>query len=91
MTSLESEEERLPPGWKLYHHAKDKEVITERYGPHKGPNPWHPFHIRCPLVDVLDGAETAEDQVKRFYEDAHEVVELMWPYVEEDWTPNASR
>ena len=91
VTGLESKEERLPPGWKLYHHAKDKEVIRERYGPHKGPNPWHPFHIRCPLAVVLGGTKTAENQVDKFYEDAHKVVELMWPYVEEDWTLNASR
>lgn len=77
-TELESKSKDLPQGWKLYNHARDE----------KGLNPWHPYHIRCPLIDVLAGTETAEAQVDKFYEDAHKVVELIWPYVEEDWTPN---
>ena len=79
-TELKSKKktEYLPEGWKLYNHARDE----------KSRNPWHPYHIRCPLIDVLAGTETAEAQVDKFYEDAHKVVELIWPYVEEDWTPN---
>ncbi|MDE0226145.1 MAG: hypothetical protein OXP28_13585 [Gammaproteobacteria bacterium] len=87
VTELKSKKCDLPKGWKLYHHAEDGEAKGRR----KGPNPWHPYHIRCSLLDVLDGAKTAEAQVDKFYEQAHAVVKLIWPYVKEDWPPNASR
>lgn len=89
VTDLKSAKEGLPPGWELYHHAKDDGVIKERYGAHKGPNPWHPFHVRRPLIDVLDGAGTAEAQADRFYADARRVVDLVLGCIEADWMPNA--
>ena len=52
------------------------------------PNPWHPFHIRCPLVAVLNGAQNAEEQIIQFYNDAHDVVRLVLehPSLKESWT-----
>ena len=46
VTDLKSE--KFPDGWTFYDHAGDEKV--------REPNPWHPFHIRCPLVKVLAGA-----------------------------------
>ena len=78
----------FPNGWKFYDHAEDDNVISERYGAHRGPNPWHPFHIRRPLVKVLEGAQNAEEQICRFYKDAHEIVRLILehPTLKEPWT-----
>ncbi len=86
VTYLKSE--KFPDGWTFYDHAGDENVISERYGAHRGPNPWHPFHIRCPLVEVLAGAQKAEEQINQFYKDAHEVVRLVLehPSLKKSWT-----
>ncbi len=78
MTYLKSE--KFPDGWTFYDHAGDKKV--------RKPNPWHPFHIRCPLVEVLDGAQEPEEQINQFYKDAHEVVRLVLehPSLKKSWT-----
>ena len=77
MTYLKSV--KFPDGWTFYDHAGDEKV------PEK--NHWHPFHIRCPLVEVLNGAENAEEQITRFYNDTHDVVRLVLehPSLKEPW------
>ncbi len=70
----------FPDGWTFYDHLGDEKV--------REPNQWHPFHIRCPLVEVLAGARNAEEQISKFYNDTNETVRLVLehPSLKEPWT-----
>ena len=70
----------FPDGWTFYDHAGDEKVRES--------NPHHPFHIRCPLVEVLAGARNAEEQICKFYNDTHRIVRLVLEHssLKEPWT-----
>ncbi len=41
------------------------------------PNRWHPFHIRRPLLDVLRGTKTSEEQDKQLRQEACKVLNIV--------------
>jgi hypothetical protein len=41
------------------------------------PNPWHPLHLRKPLLEVMRGTQTFEDQVLAFLKAGREVIEVL--------------
>lgn len=43
----------------------------------KGPNRWHPIHIRKPMLELLRGTVTAEDQTRRVVEELSLIVALI--------------
>ena len=51
---------QLGDGWSFYDHLNDPQV-TEK---HK----WFPVHIRKPMLDLLRGTTTSEEQIDRFME-----------------------
>ena len=40
-------------------------------------NPWHPLHLRRPLVEVMHGTNCFEGQVDRYEATAREALELL--------------
>ena len=54
-------------GWKFYNHLEE----VER------PNRYHPIHIRKSLLDVFAGTESYEEQEKKFYNAASELIKLV--------------
>ena len=54
-------------GFVFHHHLKE----------HRAPNRWHPFHIRRPLLDVLRGTKTSEQQDQRLREEACKVLDIV--------------
>lgn len=76
---LKSDRYTLPHGWTVYNHLHEAD----------SPNRWHPLHVRCPLVDVLGEASDAEEQVKRFYNDTHSIIEMIRGHasLEKKWEP----
>ncbi len=59
----------LNRGWQFYNHLDDDEI--------KKRNKWHPIHIRKPMLDVFVGTSTVEEQAKRFYETANELIKIV--------------
>lgn len=55
---LEKRIRLLGDGWIFYHHLDDDQISQK----HKG----FPIHIRKPMLDLLRGTESSEDQVNRF-------------------------
>lgn len=53
--------------WNVLHHLKE----------HPRPNRWHPLHIRRPLLEVMRGTATFEEQVERFMVASKEVLEFV--------------
>ncbi len=41
------------------------------------PNPWHPLHLRKPLLEVMRGTQTFEEQVLAFLKAGREVIEVL--------------
>ena len=72
--------------WEIYPHALDEAVIHSSYGLHKGPNPWHPLHIRRPVAEVVGDAATGEEQAQRLYEKLRWVVDLVIDNLGAPWT-----
>ncbi len=69
VASLQEKVAGLDDGWDFYNHLID-EGASEK-------NLHHPLHIRKPMLDVLAGTETCEDQEDRFYSSAQMLVELV--------------
>lgn len=53
--------------WQVHDHLKE----------HRQPVRWHPLHIRRPLLEVMRGTVTVEDQVQRFMDASREVIDLV--------------
>jgi hypothetical protein len=61
-------ENRIPEtGFEFHHHLFEDTPA----------NRWHPFHIRKPLLDVLKGTRTSEEQDVRFKQAAVVVLEIV--------------
>ncbi len=56
-------------GWQVYNHFNDESVEEK--------NPWHPLHIRKPLLEVLRGTLDTDQQEKAFLKCAEEILPLI--------------
>lgn len=59
----------LQNGFDFYDHLADTKI--------KSNNKWHPIHIRQPLLNVLIGSSTAEEQDNIFYRTANDLIKLV--------------
>ncbi len=59
----------LGEGWSFYDHLQDESVST--------PNKWHPLYYRKPLLDVLAGTTTHEEQVTKVFNVSMQMLDLM--------------
>ncbi len=66
---LQKEIEKLNDNWNFYNHIED-EMVTS-------PNPWHPIHIRKPMLDLFRGTSTAEEQDKKFIEATKTILQII--------------
>lgn len=66
---LEDEIHVLGDGWNLYHHVLDKNVSSA--------NKWHPIHIRKPMIELLQGTITTQDQSKRFVDASRTILGII--------------
>jgi hypothetical protein len=53
-------------GWMVYNHLQDKSIIK--------PNRWHPIHIRKPLLELLRGTTTQEEQAKVVFKQVESIL-----------------
>ena len=60
--AVEKRVAKLGDGWCFYDQLNDPSKTSR--------NKWHPLHIRKPLLDVLAGTKTADDQVEKINEAA---------------------
>ena len=76
--------EGLPEGWEVQRLWKAEEIWDD--GKYRGrPNPWHPLHIRKPLLEVFDNAESWGDQADRFYSETRKVADLVLRHLNAPW------
>lgn len=54
-------------GWDVLDHIKA----------HSKPNRWHPLHIRRPLLEVMRGTQTLDEQLDAFMDASREVLDLV--------------
>lgn len=54
-------------GWDVLDHLKE----------HDKPNKWHPLHLRRPLLEVMRGTQTLDEQLDAFMKASQEVIELV--------------
>jgi hypothetical protein len=54
-----------------FHHQLYESVFSD------GPNRWHPIHIRKPMLELLRGTVTAEDQERRVIEQTAMIIEMI--------------
>ena len=66
-TALRERLRRDPGKWEFVDH----------YFEHEDPNQWHPLHLRRPLVDVMRGTHTFEEQRIRFLDESQAAIEHL--------------
>jgi len=57
-------------GWEYYQHLEDEAVDN--------PNRWHPLYFRMPLLELLRGTRTSEDQDQIFRDIILNKIPLIW-------------
>ncbi|MEM6503764.1 MAG: hypothetical protein AAF685_18285 [Cyanobacteria bacterium P01_C01_bin.89] len=64
----------LDDGWELYRCLADPTIDEySRLGHHY----WRPIYLRKPLLEVLAGAQTGEEQGDRFYDETNRLIKLV--------------
>ncbi len=70
VTELKAKVEESGTGFQFHHQ------LYESTHP-KGPNRWHPIHIRKPMLELLRGTVTADDQTRRVVQQISLILALI--------------